>query len=90
MDDMLVDNTLMFQIFFWILILALGVLAYSLPMWFLGIVGILTVVYVYIVRIYIRTSSPPPVIGRPTIGPTAGNGTFTPGSPPPVVGTPTI
>ena len=56
-DDMLVDNTLMFQIFFWILILALGVVAYSLPM-FLGIVGILTVVYVYIVRIYIRTSVP--------------------------------
>ena len=56
-DDMLVDNTLMFQLFFWILILALGVVAYSLPM-FLGIVGALTMVYVYIVRIYIRTSVP--------------------------------
>jgi ABC-type multidrug transport system fused ATPase/permease subunit len=56
-DDMLVDNTLMLQIFFWILILALGVVAYSLPM-FLGIVGALTVVYVYIVRIFIRTSVP--------------------------------
>ncbi|KAI2499417.1 hypothetical protein MHU86_15062 [Fragilaria crotonensis] len=56
-DDMLVDNTLMLQIFFWILILALGVVAYSLPL-FLAIVGALTVVYVYIVRIFIRTSVP--------------------------------
>jgi ABC-type multidrug transport system fused ATPase/permease subunit len=56
-DDMLLDNTLKSSIFFWILIVALGVVAYSLPM-FLEIVGILTVVYVCIVRVYVRTSVP--------------------------------
>ena len=56
-DDVLVDNMLMFQILFWILILALGVVAYNLLL-FLAIVGGLAVVYVYIVRVFIRTSAP--------------------------------
>jgi ABC-type multidrug transport system fused ATPase/permease subunit len=54
---MLVDNTLMLQIFMWILILALGVVSYNLPL-FLAIVGGLTVIYVYVVMLYIRTSVP--------------------------------
>jgi ABC-type multidrug transport system fused ATPase/permease subunit len=56
-DDMLVDNMLMFQIFAWVLILALSVVAYNLPM-FLAIVAGLTVMYLYIVFIFIRTSAP--------------------------------
>jgi ABC-type multidrug transport system fused ATPase/permease subunit len=56
-DDMLVDNMLMFQIFAWVLILALSVVAYNLPM-FLAIVAGLTVMYLYIVFIFIRTSVP--------------------------------
>jgi ABC-type multidrug transport system fused ATPase/permease subunit len=56
-DDVLVDNMLMFQILFWILIYALGVVAYNLPL-FLAIVGGLGVVYVYIVRVFIQTSAP--------------------------------
>jgi ATP-binding cassette subfamily C (CFTR/MRP) protein 1 len=57
LDDTLVDNTLMFQIFFWILILALGVVVYNLPM-FLGIVAGLAIVYCYIVRVFILASKP--------------------------------
>jgi ABC-type multidrug transport system fused ATPase/permease subunit len=56
-DDVLVDNMLMFQILFWILIYALGVVAYNLPI-FLAICGGLAVVYIYIVRCFIRTSAP--------------------------------
>ena len=56
-DDVLVDNMLMYQIMFWILILALGVVAYNLVM-FLAIVAALTVVYVYVVRTYVQTSVP--------------------------------
>ena len=56
-DDVLVDNMLMFQILFWILIFAFGVIAYKLPL-FLAIVGGLAVVYLYIVRVFIRTSVP--------------------------------
>jgi ABC-type multidrug transport system fused ATPase/permease subunit len=56
-DDVLVDNMLMFQILFWILIFALGVVSYNL-LQFLIIVGVLGVVYVYIVRVFILTSAP--------------------------------
>ena len=56
-DDVLVDNMLMFQILFWILIYALGVVSYNLPL-FLAIVAGLGVVYVYIVHVFIRTSAP--------------------------------
>ena len=56
-DDVLVDNTLMLQLFGWILIMALGIVAMNLPI-FLAIVAGLTVIYVYIVRVFIRTSVP--------------------------------
>ncbi len=56
-DDILVDNMLMYQLFLWILMLALAVVAYNLPM-FLAIVGALTIVYFYVVRVYIKTSVP--------------------------------
>jgi ATP-binding cassette, subfamily C (CFTR/MRP), member 1 len=56
-DDMLVDNSLMLQIFFWILILALSVVTYNLPL-FLAIVAGLAVAYIYIVHVFIRTSVP--------------------------------
>jgi ABC-type multidrug transport system fused ATPase/permease subunit len=56
-DDVLVDNMLLFFILFWILILALGVVAYKLPL-FLAIVGGLGVVYVIIVRKFIRSFQP--------------------------------
>ena len=56
-DDVLVDNTLMLQIFGWILIMALGIVAMNLPI-FLAIVGGLAVIYIYIVRVFIRTSVP--------------------------------
>jgi ATP-binding cassette, subfamily C (CFTR/MRP), member 1 len=56
-DDVLVDNYLMLQIFLWILLMALGVVAYNLPL-FLALVGALAVVYVYIVSVYIVTSAP--------------------------------
>eukprot|EP00544_Gedaniella_sp_CCMP2646_P003026 CAMPEP_0202506972 /NCGR_PEP_ID=MMETSP1361-20130828/51477_1 /ASSEMBLY_ACC=CAM_ASM_000849 /TAXON_ID=210615 /ORGANISM="Staurosira complex sp., Strain CCMP2646" /LENGTH=1297 /DNA_ID=CAMNT_0049141063 /DNA_START=1584 /DNA_END=5477 /DNA_ORIENTATION=+ len=56
-DDVLVDNMLMFFILFWILIFAFGVVAFKLPL-FLAIVGGLAVVYLYVVRIFIRTSVP--------------------------------
>lgn len=56
-DDVLVDNVLMLQIFVWILVCALGVVAYNLPL-FLAIVGGLAVVYVSIVRTFILTSVP--------------------------------
>jgi ABC-type multidrug transport system fused ATPase/permease subunit len=56
-DDVLVDNTLMLQIFVWILVCALGVVCYNLIM-FLAIVAGLAVVYVYIVYVFVRTSMP--------------------------------
>lgn len=56
-DDVLVDNMLMLQIFFWILILAVGLVSYNLIL-FLAIVLGLTVVYVYVVWVFIRTSVP--------------------------------
>jgi ATP-binding cassette, subfamily C (CFTR/MRP), member 1 len=56
-DDVLVDNMLLFFILFWILILALGVVAYNLPL-FLAIVGGLAVVYITVVRRFIRSSAP--------------------------------
>jgi len=56
-DDVLVDNVLMLQIFGWILIMALGVVAYNL-IFFLVIVAALAVVYIYIVRVYILASVP--------------------------------
>jgi ABC-type multidrug transport system fused ATPase/permease subunit len=56
-DDVMVDNMLMFQILFWILIFAIGVVAYKLIL-FLAIVGGLAVVYLYIVSVFIRTSVP--------------------------------
>jgi ABC-type multidrug transport system fused ATPase/permease subunit len=56
-DDMLVDNVLMYQIFLWILVLALGVVSYALPT-FLAIVGPLMVIYVCICYTYIRASVP--------------------------------
>jgi ATP-binding cassette, subfamily C (CFTR/MRP), member 1 len=56
-DDMLVDNTLMLQLFLWILVLALGVVTYNLQL-FIAIIAVLVVVYVCVVRIYIATSLP--------------------------------
>ena len=56
-DDVLVDNMLMFQILFWILIFAFGVIVYKLQL-FLAIIGGLAVTYIYIVRVFIRTSVP--------------------------------
>ena len=56
-DDVLVDNMLMFQILFWILIFAIGVISYKLPL-YLAIVGGLAAVYIYYVRVFIRTSVP--------------------------------
>jgi len=56
-DDVLVDNVLMLQIFGWILIMALGVVSYNL-VFFLVIVAALAVTYVYIVRVYILASVP--------------------------------
>jgi ATP-binding cassette, subfamily C (CFTR/MRP), member 1 len=56
-DDVLVDNMLLFFIMFWILILALGVVTYNLPI-FLAIAVGLGVVYVVIVRQYIRSFEP--------------------------------
>lgn len=56
-DDVLVDNMLLFFILFWILILALGVVAYNLPI-FLAIVGCLTVVYILVVNKFLRSSVP--------------------------------
>jgi ATP-binding cassette, subfamily C (CFTR/MRP), member 1 len=57
MDDVLVDNMLMYQILLWIVILAIGLVTYNLPM-FLAIVAALAVVYVYYVRVFIATSVP--------------------------------
>jgi ATP-binding cassette subfamily C (CFTR/MRP) protein 1 len=56
-DDVLVDNILMLQIFGWILVLALGVVTYNLLL-YLAVCGGLTVIYVYTVRIFVRTSAP--------------------------------
>jgi ATP-binding cassette, subfamily C (CFTR/MRP), member 1 len=56
-DDVLVDNTLMFQILLWIVIIAIGLVAYNLPI-FLAICAGLTVVYVHFVRVFIFTSVP--------------------------------
>lgn len=56
-DDVLVDNMLMYQILLWIVILAIGLVTYNLPT-FLAIVAVLTVVYVYYVRVFIATSVP--------------------------------
>jgi ATP-binding cassette, subfamily C (CFTR/MRP), member 1 len=56
-DDVLVDNMLLFWIMFWILILALSVVTYNLPL-FLAFVFPLAFIYVYIVRVFIRTSVP--------------------------------
>jgi ABC-type multidrug transport system fused ATPase/permease subunit len=57
LDDVLVDNMLLFFILFWILILALGVVTFNLPL-FLAIVAVLAVIYIYIVYVFIRTSVP--------------------------------
>ena len=56
-DDVLVDNVLMFQIFLWILILALGVVSYNLPIYLAVCAGI-ALAYVYVVRVFVRTSAP--------------------------------
>lgn len=56
-DDVLVDNMLLFFILFWILILALGVVAYNLPI-FLAIVGGVAVAYIYTVIKFMRSSVP--------------------------------
>jgi ATP-binding cassette, subfamily C (CFTR/MRP), member 1 len=56
-DDVLVDNMLLFFILFWILILALGVVTYNLPI-FLAIAVGLGLVYVIIVRQFIRSFEP--------------------------------
>jgi ATP-binding cassette, subfamily C (CFTR/MRP), member 1 len=56
-DDVLVDNVLMLQILAWILILALGVVTYNLLI-YLAVCGGLGVIYVYTVRIFVRTSEP--------------------------------
>ena len=56
-DDQLVDNVLMFQIMFWIFILACGVVAYKL-IFFLVIVAGLAIVYIYTVYNYICSSVP--------------------------------
>ena len=55
-DDVMVDNMLMFQILFWILMFAIAVVAYKLPL-FLAIVGVLALAYIYIVRIFILSSA---------------------------------
>lgn len=54
-DDVMVDNMLMFQIFFWILMFAIALVSFKLPI-FLAITGGLALAYVYIVRIFIRAS----------------------------------
>lgn len=56
-DDVLVDNVLMLQIFGWILILALGVVSYNIPL-YLAVVAGIVILYVYVVRIFVRTSTP--------------------------------
>ncbi|GAX23747.1 hypothetical protein FisN_12Hh325 [Fistulifera solaris] len=56
-DDQLVDNILMFQIMFWIFVMACGVVAYNL-VFFLVIVAGLAVVYIYTVYNYIQASVP--------------------------------
>jgi ABC-type multidrug transport system fused ATPase/permease subunit len=56
-DDVLVDNLLMLQIFFWILILALGVVTYNVPI-YLAIAAGLAVVYCHIVRLFVKASKP--------------------------------
>jgi ATP-binding cassette subfamily C (CFTR/MRP) protein 1 len=56
-DDVLVDNMLMYQILLWIVVLAVGLVAYNLPV-FLAICAGLGVVYVYYVRVFIATSVP--------------------------------
>ena len=56
-DDVLVDNVLMLQIMGWILIMALGVVAFNLVL-FLAIVAGLAIVYIYIVYVFIKTSVP--------------------------------
>jgi len=55
-DDVMVDNMLMFQLLFWILMFAIAVVAYKLPI-FLAIAGGLALVYVYFVRIFILSSA---------------------------------
>jgi ABC-type multidrug transport system fused ATPase/permease subunit len=54
-DDQLVDNALMLQIFGWILILALSVVCYNLPI-FAGIAAALLAIYAYVVRLFIAAS----------------------------------
>ena len=54
-DDVMVDNMLMFQILFWILMFAIALVSFKLPI-FLAIAGGLALAYVYIVRIFIRAS----------------------------------
>jgi ABC-type multidrug transport system fused ATPase/permease subunit/HSP20 family molecular chaperone IbpA len=61
-DDVLVDNTCMLQIFTWILILALGVVAYNIQI-FLALVAGLFVVYAYVVMVFLRTSAPLKEVG---------------------------
>jgi ABC-type multidrug transport system fused ATPase/permease subunit len=56
-DDVLVDNLMMLQIFMWILVLAIALVAYNLIL-FLAIVAGLGVVYVYIVHVFIKSSVP--------------------------------
>lgn len=55
-DDVIVDNILTYQIFLWILVLALGVVAFNLPLYLAVVAGVF-VAYVYVVRIFVRTST---------------------------------
>ena len=56
-DDVLVDNMLMYQILLWIVVLAIALVTYNLPLFMAIVVG-LGVVYVYYVRVFIATSVP--------------------------------
>lgn len=56
-DDALVDNTLLLQIYFWILILEMALVAYNLPL-FLPVACGLSIWYLYIVRLFVRSSMP--------------------------------
>jgi ABC-type multidrug transport system fused ATPase/permease subunit len=61
-DDVLVDNTCVLRTFAWILILALGVVAYNIQL-FLPLVEGLFIVYAYVVSIFFRTSVPLKEVG---------------------------
>ena len=57
MDDVLVDNICMLQIFAWIVICALGLVAYNLVL-FLAVIAGLGIAYVYIVHVFILSYMP--------------------------------